>query len=282
MSLFDPLGLLAPFTLLQDLWKSGCNWDEEINDECFKKWTWWRNTLSSIENLQIPRCYLKGSSAAGYDNLQLHVFCDGSSQAYGCAAYFRLETPGGIICSLVMAKTKVAPLKQLSIPRMELQAAVLGARLTNAVIANHRVKVAKRILWSDSRTVLSWIQSDQRKYKPFVGFRIGEILQETAVDDWRYIRMKMNIADLLTKKYRDSSLSSDGEWFHGPKTLYAPEESWLGINQMTPNTNEEIRACHLFHAGPVVDLEGPLIDVTRSGSPDSHNGMCIPLHLKLS
>ncbi|XP_062708625.1 uncharacterized protein LOC134288285 [Aedes albopictus] len=268
MSLFDPLGLLAPFTLhrkilLQELWKSGCNWDQEINDECFSKWTWWRNTLSSIENLQIPRCYLKGVSAAAYDTLQLHVFCDGSSHAYGCVAYFRLETPSGIICSLVMAKTKVAPLKQLSIPRMKLQAAVLGARLANTVVANHRVKITKRILWSDSRTVLSWIQSDQRKYKPFVGFRIGEILQETAVDDWRYIRTKMNIADLLTKKRRESSLTSDGEWFHGPRILYAPEESWIGINEMAPNTNEELRACHLFHADQAVEFQGPLIDVPR-------------------
>lgn len=162
-----------------------------------------------------------------------------------------------------MAKTKVAPLKQLSIPRMELQAAVLGARLANTVISNHRVKITKRILWSDSRTVLSWIQSDQRKYKPFVGFRIGEILQESAVDDWRYIRTKMNIADLLTKKKRDSSLSSGGEWFHGPRILYAPEDSWTGINQMIPNTNEELRACHLFHASDAVEFQGPLVDVTR-------------------
>ncbi|XP_055632345.1 uncharacterized protein LOC129772855 [Toxorhynchites rutilus septentrionalis] len=266
MSLFDPLGLLAPFTLhgkilLQDLWRSGCGWDQHINDDCFEKWTWWRKSLSGVEKLKIPRCYLKGAPPSAYDTVQLHVFCDASSQAYGCAAYFRLETRFGIVCSLVMAKTKVAPLKQLSIPRMELQAAVLGARLSNTVVANHKIKISKRILWSDSKTVLSWIQSDQRRYKPFVGFRIGEILQETSVDEWRYIRTKMNIADIITKKRKESTLTSDGAWFRGPKILYSPEANWTTINELSPDTPEELRACHLFH-GAELSL-GSIIDVTR-------------------
>ncbi|XP_058448727.1 uncharacterized protein LOC131428697 [Malaya genurostris] len=265
MSLFDPLGLLAPFTvhgkmLLQKLWRTGCNWDQEMDDECFANWSRWMKVLPIVERLRIPRCYLRGASHEAYHTLQLHVFVDASEEAYGATAYFRIATSEGPRCSLVMVKTKVAPLKQLSIPRMELQGAVLGVRLLNIVEANHELKILKRVLWTDSMNVLSWIRSDQRKYKPFVAFRIGEILQETKIDEWRWLPSRANIADILTKWGKGISLDSDGTWFNGAQLLQTPEDRWPMQNLPLPNTREELRVCHMFHTEVV---EEPLIDASR-------------------
>ncbi|XP_058817021.1 uncharacterized protein LOC131680319 [Topomyia yanbarensis] len=265
MSLFDPLGLLALFTIhgkiiIQDLWRLGYDWDDKIDDGSYKKWTQWRLLLPQIEQVSIPRCYLQGAPPEAYGSLQLHVFVDASEQAYGCVAYFRLVTEGGVKCALVMAKTKVASLKQISIPRMELNAAVLGARMLNRVCANHELKVTKRVIWSDSRTVLSWIRSEQRKYKPFVAFRIGEILQETKLDEWRWIPTKLNIADLLTKWGNGPCLESMGPWFCGPYLICGPEDLWPAQPLTPPDTTEELRTSHLYHTAVISE---PLIDVSR-------------------
>ncbi|XP_053698696.1 uncharacterized protein LOC128745645 [Sabethes cyaneus] len=264
MSLFDPVGLLAPFTiqgkiLLQDLWRTGCEWDQLMNDSCFANWSQWSATFPYLENVKIPRCYLKRADATAYDTLQHHVFVDASEQAYGAVSYFRIDTSNGPHCALIMAKTKVAPLKQLSIPRMELQAAVIGARLINTVEANHGLKVKKRVLWTDSRNVLSWIRSEQRRYKPFVAFRIGEILLETKIDEWRWVPTKANIADILTK-WDKESFNLAGPWLNGPQFLQLPEELWPKQTLPPPNTNEEVRGCYMFHTA--MDHQ-PLIDVTR-------------------
>ncbi|KXJ69579.1 hypothetical protein RP20_CCG026532 [Aedes albopictus] len=98
----------------------------------------------------------------------------------------------------------------LTIPRFELQAAVLGSRLLNSVIENHDLQVSKRVLWTDSRTVLAWINSDHRKYHQFVGFRVAEILSTTGVDEWRWIPTKSNVADLATKWETGAHMSGSG------------------------------------------------------------------------
>ncbi|XP_053698731.1 uncharacterized protein LOC128745678 [Sabethes cyaneus] len=248
MAMFDPLGLLAPFTisgkmLIQDLWRTGCESDEQIDDESMEKWM---------------RYFGKAHSQQVKD-LQLHIFTDAGEKACGCVGYFRAIVNEEIVCVLVMSRTKVAPLKQLSIPRLELQAAVLGARLVRTVQESHSYKIQKTFLWTDSRTVLFWIRSDQRRYKPFVGFRIGEILSRTNLSDWRWTPTKLNEADRLTKWRRDAELESNSSWFKGPSFLYQDEANWP--QQTAPvNTNEELRAQFLFHDLVVQDT---LVDVHR-------------------
>ncbi|XP_053686517.1 uncharacterized protein LOC128736059 [Sabethes cyaneus] len=265
MSLFDPLGLLAPFTIygkmiVQDLWRSGCDWDESVGEDCIEQWYQWINWLPKIESVKIPRFHFKGSLPADYQSLQLHVFVDASQKAYGAVAYFRIITDSGPLCSLVMARSKVAPLKQLSIPRLELQAAVLGSRLLNSIIDSHSVELNQRFIWTDSRTVLSWIQSDQRRYKQFVAFRIGEILSLTRLNEWHWISTKDNIADDLTKWDRGHNLDSDGAWFRGPRFLYLPDDLWPKQTRISPNVPEESCARLLHHD---ILLTEPVIDPLR-------------------
>ena len=189
MAVFDPLGLLACFTirarvLLQDIWRSGIGWDDELPTSIKVRWDEWCQDLQSLCKVNIPRCY--SLAVADATSIELHTFCDASEKAFGAASYWRFQlSNGSVATSLVMAKTRVAPLKPLSIPRLELQAAVLGARLSSAVLQHHSFDCYKSVLWSDSQTALSWIRADARCYKPFVAHRVGEIKELTNESNWR-------------------------------------------------------------------------------------------------
>ncbi|XP_053686396.1 uncharacterized protein LOC128735940 [Sabethes cyaneus] len=252
MGFFDPLGLLAPFTihgkmLIQDLWRAGCSWDEEVDAESLQKWERWTSLLSQVENVRIPRCYLGDHHSSNIDSLQLHIFMDASEQAYGCVAYLRVVVNERVTCRLIMSRNKVAPLKRQSVPRLELMAAVLGSRLSCTAKANHSLPIGKQFLWTDSQTVLSWIRSDQFKFKQFVAFRIGEIRENTNVSDWRWVPTKLNIADVLTKWGQGPPLESNSPWFKGPDFLLEPETRWPIRTLPDVDTEEEMRACLLYH-----------------------------------
>ncbi|XP_055622057.1 uncharacterized protein LOC129765672 [Toxorhynchites rutilus septentrionalis] len=105
----------------------------------------------------------------------------------------------------------------------------------------------------DSKTVLSWIHSDHRRYKQFVAFRIGEILNLTKLGEWHWVPTKCNVADGMTKWEKRYSLQSNGPWFRGPNFLYHPEESWPLLDRVTPNISEEMRVRLLLHDVLVTD-----------------------------
>ncbi|XP_055621991.1 uncharacterized protein LOC129765604 [Toxorhynchites rutilus septentrionalis] len=195
-----------------------------------------------------------------YRQLQLHVFVDASEAAYAAVAYFRIvDTNGTSKCALVTAKTKVAPLKHLSIPRMELQAAVLGPRLMRFILESHTVTITERYMWSDSTTVLAWLRADPRKYKQYVACRIGEILEQTDVNEWWWVPSKNNPADYATKWGSGPSVDVKGAWFQGPSFLYLPMEGWPKQKVPLPMVEEEFRPCkvHVEAAVPtaVIDCE---------------------------
>ncbi|XP_062705798.1 uncharacterized protein LOC134287620 [Aedes albopictus] len=261
MSLFDPLGLITFFLihgriLMQDIWATGIGWDDTINSDLYERWRLWSGYLPQLSSIRVPRCYFAGAKQETYAGLQIHVFVDASELAYSSVVYFRVTTPYGVDTILVSAKSKVAPLKMLTIPRLELQAAVLGSRLLNSVIEMHDLQVTKRILWTDSRTVLAWLNSDHRKYHQFVGFRVAEILSTTGVDEWRWIPTKSNVADLATKWGTGPDMSGSGVWFYGPEFLRQPENLWPQQQQASSSTVEEIRSCnvHVSKLQPVVNV----------------------------
>ncbi|XP_075162909.1 uncharacterized protein LOC142235544 [Haematobia irritans] len=204
MSIYDRLGLIGHITmyvkiLMQKVWRSKIGWDEPIPTPLLIKWAQWLQILPSIQNIKIERCYLK--CLKNYDGveLQLHTFVDASKDAYAAVCYFRLKQNEHIVCSLISAKSRVAPMKITSVPRLELMAALIGARLSKFICDNHEIVISKKYFWSDSKTVLSWINSDHRKYNQFVAFRITEILEITSASDWNWVCSSDNVADDATK-----------------------------------------------------------------------------------
>lgn len=203
MGFFDPLGILSLFTIhgkiiIQHLWRSNCDWDQDIDSDSWELWKRWVSLLPEIEAIRIPRCYLVAKSGE-VESLEVHIFTDASEHGYGCVAYLRSIFNGKIHCNLMMSRAKVAPIKRQSIPRLELMGAVLGARMSQTILSTHSYQFKRTVFWTDSRTICSWINSDQHRFKQFVAFRVSEIQEITKIADWRWIPTKLNIADVLTK-----------------------------------------------------------------------------------
>ncbi|XP_062708649.1 uncharacterized protein LOC134288292 [Aedes albopictus] len=266
MGVFDPLGLLSVFLvhgkiLLQDVWRSGLQWDETVSEELFDRWIRWTSQFPKVGALRIPRCYFEGATVRKYEQLQLHVFVDASEAAFSAVAYFRVvNDQGEPECSIVAAKTKVAPLKPLSIPRLELQAAVLGSRLLSSVQENHSVKVRQRFLWSDSATVLAWLRADHRRYKQYVACRIGELLSATDIAEWRWVPSKLNPADAATKWGKNACPDVSDEWFKGPQFLRLSEENWPKQIHHSIQPEEELRPCFVIQESIA---QQTILDFTR-------------------
>ena len=189
-----------------------------MGDEELIKWSNWVAILPSIYKVKIPRWYFKGACSTAQEAVQLHVFTDASEQAYGCVAYLRLAEGKSICCALVMSRSKVAPLKHLSVPRLELQAALLGSILMKTVGENHDLNITEKYIHTDSEVVLAWIRSPPREYKQYIAHRVGEIRILTDTADWRYVPSKENPADCLTKWNKDTEIDAGGRWLkHGPE-----------------------------------------------------------------
>ncbi|XP_062707859.1 uncharacterized protein LOC134288121 [Aedes albopictus] len=134
MKLYDPLGFIAHFVvqgkiLMQEIWQTGTSWDEPIADQPRELWIRWIEQYRQINEVNVPRCFFKDFCPQQVSDIQVHVFTDASVSACACVAYLRTTVDGESQCSLIAAKTKVAPLRTLSIPRLELQAAMMGSRL---------------------------------------------------------------------------------------------------------------------------------------------------------
>ena len=161
-----------------------------------------------------------------WKSVQLHVFFDASEKAFSAVAYFRFEKADICDCALVLARTRVAPLKPMSIPRLELQAAVLASRVSRTIINEHEIQVDAVHCWTDSRTVLCWIRSDARKFKTFVAHRVGEIEELTDVKDWHWVPTKDNVVDDATRNNKPADLSKESRWWHGPEFLRLNLDQW--------------------------------------------------------
>lgn len=176
MSVFDPLGLLSNYLiqlkiLLQDVWRADLKWDDQISSkDLVNRWKQWLAYLPSVENVQVPRLYSLKLISDKPKSLQIHIFVDASVDAFSAVIYLRIEDEEGVDCALMGSKARVAPLQYLSIPRKELQAAVLGTRLMTSISQAQRFKINRRVLWSDSETVLSWLKSDNIASSSHIGW----------------------------------------------------------------------------------------------------------------
>ncbi|XP_062537770.1 uncharacterized protein LOC134206091 [Armigeres subalbatus] len=263
MTLFDPLGLLSPFiihgkVLIQDMWRKGTGWDEQVSDDVYLKWQRWIQMIEYITTVRISRCYFPQANKETYERSEYHVFVDASEVAYSCAIYLRaVDKEGDPKCCLIAAKSKVAPLKPWSISRLELQACVLGPRWVKFIKENHEIAISRVVFWTDSRTALSWIEFDPRNYRQFVSFRVGEILEYTTITDWRWVPSKSNPADEATKWGSGPYFNHESKWFQGPRFLWLPEGEWPRSEDRPTDTTEEMRASVLHHCSykPTIEFD---------------------------
>ncbi|XP_058789847.1 uncharacterized protein LOC131663444 [Phymastichus coffea] len=248
MSVYDPLGILAQFIvqakfIVQDLWISGVKWDSQIRDEEFKDWVVWLNNLIAMKRVEVPRCYLAGMF--DYSRTQLHVFCDASSRASAVVAYLRTETNKGTHLAIIMSKTQVATTKKrMTIPRLELQAALLGAKLAVTIQKELDIKIEERVFWSDSTTVLHWIRAGPHGKQIFVANRLEQISERSRSEEWRWVPTKMNSADDATRRL-SKPMQSDDRWLIGLNYLLKRADTWptqKALDQLEKRANDELEA----------------------------------------
>ena len=170
-SFYDPLGIISPFliqanTLLQELWRHGREWDKAIKGDNVKAIKDWSEETELLGTVGVKR--FVGGTGLG-DTMKLHVFCNASLEATAAVAYIKTNSSQGTTIRFPMGKTRVAPLRQTTIPRLELQASLYAARLKKTIEDEMDFKFDKIFLWSDSTTVLSWIKNFKLKHKMYLG-----------------------------------------------------------------------------------------------------------------
>lgn len=231
MKIYDILGLIAHFIIrgrmiIQKVWREQLGWDEPISDDIQQLWKQWLEKFDEISVLEIPRHY--GYFSNDVDDVQIHLFSDASAEAYAACAYLRFKfTDGSVKTILVFAKTRVAPLKHTTIPKMELNGAVIASRIYTMVKKQHtRIKTSSSRFWTDSEIVLKWIYNTQSKTQAFVAPRIAEIRDATSIRSWRYVPTLDNPADDGTKLNNINFGDYSQRWYHGPDFLKFEESEW--------------------------------------------------------
>ncbi|KAL0156947.1 hypothetical protein M9458_048193, partial [Cirrhinus mrigala] len=263
-SQYDPLGYILPYTtraktLIQALWINKRGWDDCIGEEMLGKWQEWTNELQYLPMVSMPRCYFPICPEPDKDKIELHVFCDASERAYGSVAYLRLQDEEGKIhTSFVMARSRVAPKRQLSMPRLELCGALTGAQLAKLLLTEITLPIHNTILWTDSTTVLTWIKSESCHYKVFVGTRVAEIQELTSSDNWRYVDSELNPADDITRGKSLHELSHVCQWNQGPPFLQQPQEHRPTQPPLSSTDESELRKS--FFCAHVAVLQSSLPD----------------------
>ena len=229
--LFDPLGLLSPFIigtkiLFQSLCKDKVGWDEKLEGTLAKRWSQVTKELEALSTIKVPRCYYI------VDNVlveqQVHGFCDASERAYAAAVYLRsVYANGDISARLISSKTRVAPLKEQTIPRLELLGATILARLLHVVL-NCLISNIEIYCWTDSYTVLCWIKND-KPWRQYVQHRVNEIRKLTLKKTWRYCPGTMNPADVASRSCSGRELVEQELWWSGPTFLKSSPDSWPNL-----------------------------------------------------
>lgn len=227
--IFDPLGLLCACIIkakiiLQLLWKEKLGWDDPVPPHIEREWVKISENINNLSKISLPRYVLCDFPIS----VELHCFVDASQEAYGACVYLRSINNDNVVnVNLLCAKARVTPLKALTIPRLELCGALLGARLSTKVIQSIRChKITQKVIWTDSTVVLGWINAQPNLLKAFVANRVIEINELTQGFTWRHVPTHLNPADLASRGVDPQRLQFEPLWWEGPSFLKEGSSAW--------------------------------------------------------
>ena len=250
-SIYDPLGYANPFImrarlLLQELTRLKLGWDEPVPETQRREWQNWSKELPQMKEFEVNRC-VKPHDFGPVTEYQLHHFPDASELAYGAVTYLVMKNADGEVhSSIVMAKSHLAPLKTVTIPRLELMAATLAAKLDVMVRRELDLPIKRSVFWTDSTVVLQYIRSEDGRFRTFVANRIAAIHNVTEPNQWHHVDTKMNPADDISRGMSASELKKSTRWQQGPEFLQIVDEDWpKGPAVMEPLTQSdpELKKC---------------------------------------
>lgn len=223
---FDPLGLVGPIIIcakmiMQEIWKGKFNWDEELPANIHKLWRQFYEDLPCLNNLIIPR------HAIGQYPIEIHGYCDSSEKAYGACLIVRsVSSNNEVYTHILCAKSRVAPTKTITLPRLELCGALLLSRLVTKTIHALNMEISEIICWTDSTIVLAWLASDPSKWNSFVSHRVAEIQENKLINTWNHVSSEENPADLISRGCGVNNLIKSKIWWQGPAWLKGDRAGW--------------------------------------------------------
>ena len=267
---FDALGWYSPTIvkakiLLQALWLEGIGWDDCVPIAILEEWSKWRRELPLLSTHYIARCYYP--KEAVIVSTQLHRFSDASERAYSGVAYLRMEDSNGMIyTSLVTSKTRVAPIKRVTIPRLELNGALILAQLLSHCKKLLDLPLSRVFAWTDSTIVLAWLQGNPRRFKVYVGNQVTQIMELVPATCWGHVVSEDNPADCASRDIFPSELLNNDLWWSGPSWLKLLPSKWPRNNLPATVTPEEAEELNATITCTLAMIEDPLIPVDKFSS----------------
>ena len=238
-SVYDPLGFVAPVILvgkqiLQQMCRESADWDAPVSELLRPRWERWRNDLFHLKDFKLQRCY-KPASFGEVTSAELHHFSDASTEGYGQCSYLRLvDNDKRVHCAFVMGKARVTPLKIVTIPRLELTAAVVSVRISNLLKRELTLQQhVSEFFWTDSKVVLGYIANESRRFHVFVANRVQKIRDSTTPEQWLYVKTDDNPADDASRGITAKELTTSARWRTGPDFLWRE-------NHIPDNTDHDI------------------------------------------
>ncbi|GBO46709.1 hypothetical protein AVEN_268596-1 [Araneus ventricosus] len=201
---------------LQKLWLLILKWDDPLPAKEADEWLQFSSALQIVNDIEVESCILLSKPGL----IEIHGFADASEAAYGADVYCKSHSRSGEVSIIVIAsKSRVSPIKRLTIPKLELCSAVLLAKLVTRVISTLKLDITNTFLWSDSMIVLCWLQKEPCYLKTFVANRVSEMQKITNVDQWGHVSSHDKPADLISRGVDPDRLSESSLWWSGPEFL---------------------------------------------------------------
>ena len=240
--LFDPVGFIAPVivkvkVLFQELWKvKGLGWDSIVPGSVRASWNSFIEDLQHLSLIKVPRYYFQPGQIV---NQQLHVFGDACLTAYGAVAYMRITYADGLVVSRIIAsKSRVAPVKGLTISRLELLAALTAARLGSYLQKALDIEAWPVHMWTDSRVAWYWITGRTERLLPWVRNRVVEICSLFPTSCWQHCPGVQNPADIVSRGSTALALATNSLWWNGPPWMVRETGEWPPKNEAEPSPEE--------------------------------------------
>ena len=203
-----------------------------------------------LAGVLIPRCYF---------SKQTSTLLTTEIHAFAAAVYLRLSDSAiGVQTTLVISKTKVAPIKKRTIPRFELCGAYMLARLLRQVL---NIPLSNVHAWTDSTIVLNWLDGNPRRLKTYVGNRISSIIDFIPPDKWKHVRSAERPADCASRGLYPSELIDHQLWWNGPSWLRQSSEFWPKQTELVSENSVEESCETTLNAVEV--KPSPVIDPSR-------------------
>lgn len=247
-SLFDPLGFIAPIVihgriLYREVGECNSSWDDPLPSDREEEWTRWKDSLSSLEDLHIPRMFTQLSLSRTHMR-EIHIFSDASEKAISAVVYLRtISNSGDVHVGFVIGKSKIAPLQTTTIPRLELCAAVLGTELAQTVFKHLDIEPDAATYYTDSKVVLGYLNNQTRRFYNYVSNRVAVIHRRSKPLQWKFVPTAQNPADIGTRCLTSVEELAESDWLRGPLLLRSPhsKEEVLTFPLVSPEEDNNVR-----------------------------------------